>query len=590
MRNVWRRARSILRQRRVAFCHGGGLCRGRLTSGAAPAEDGVAMHALLLASLLGRRHAGGRHARRSRLARPAPRHRPRLRRRSSPTCARRSCATAATAAGPRPSLATTWATTDARTLDLHAARRRALPRRQRRSTRTRWWRTSSDLRRARGFRGPGASAWGRSWSRSRSSGPTPPCWPRCPSPSSRCRARASSRAGIGAAGRHGPVPLVAGMRRGEVRAGGEPRATGAARRGWRGSSSAASPARTRCVRALLAGEVDVTSAVGQQRVGAPARPGGRGRARLADRPQHRVPLDQQRAPALGDARVRQALARAIDRAALVDGPARRPRRAGAQPAAAARSGATGRARKELVLDRAAARRLLAEAGLAGRLRHDAAGRRRAAALPARPAAPGRAHPGRPGASRHPRAAPQVATAWSDYLERARRAATTTSPCWAGRPTPPTPTTSSPRCSPPSRSAPPTAAATGARPWTRCSSRAAAGSDPGERAARLPRGAGALPAGHAVGPALPRVRLHRLPAGACSGLAVGADRPPAVRQGMEDADDRGPRRPHSSLLGAAAHRGRAAAKGSRAARDKLRARIEARGPRPRRRARRCRSRT
>ena len=97
------------------------------------------------------------------------------------------------------------------------------------------------------------------------------------------------------------------------------------------------------MRALLAGEVDVTSAVGQERVD-----------RLHDRPE--ITLDSQiglniaflsinnERPPFGDARVRQALARAIDREALVDGRARRPRRAGAQPAAAAASGATRRAR------------------------------------------------------------------------------------------------------------------------------------------------------------------------------------------------------------------------------------------------------
>ena len=117
------------------------------------------------------------------------------------------------------------------------------------------------------------------------------------------------------------------------------------------------------MRALLAGEIDVTSAVGQQRVG-----------RLHGRAD--VVLDSQiglnlaflsinnERPPSATARVRQALARAIDRAALVARPARRPRRAGAQPAAAQLWGYTTRTR-ELFLDRAAARRLLAEAGFPG---------------------------------------------------------------------------------------------------------------------------------------------------------------------------------------------------------------------------------
>jgi ABC-type transport system substrate-binding protein len=117
------------------------------------------------------------------------------------------------------------------------------------------------------------------------------------------------------------------------------------------------------LRALLAGEVDVTSAVGQERVG-----------RLHDRPD--IALDSQiglniaflsinneRAP-FGDVRVRQALARALDREALVDGvlgghgePARNP----LPPQLwgyAARS-------RELILDRPTARRLLADAGHPG---------------------------------------------------------------------------------------------------------------------------------------------------------------------------------------------------------------------------------
>jgi len=114
------------------------------------------------------------------------------------------------------------------------------------------------------------------------------------------------------------------------------------------------------VRALLAGEVDVTSAVGQERVD-----------RLHGRPE--IALDSQvglniaflsinnQRPPFDDPRVRQALARAVDREALVDGvlgghgePARNP----LPPhlwGYAARS-------RELILDRPAARRLLAQAG------------------------------------------------------------------------------------------------------------------------------------------------------------------------------------------------------------------------------------
>ena len=82
--------------------------------------------------------------------------------------------------------------------------------------------------------------------------------------------------------------------------------------------------------ALLAGEVDVTSAVGQERVG-PAAPRRRRGPRLADRAQHRLPVPQQRSAPFGDARVRQAIARPST-ARPWSADAGRPRRAGAQPA------------------------------------------------------------------------------------------------------------------------------------------------------------------------------------------------------------------------------------------------------------------
>lgn len=117
------------------------------------------------------------------------------------------------------------------------------------------------------------------------------------------------------------------------------------------------------VRALLAGDVDVTSAVGQERVG-----------RLHDRPEIALDsqiglniaflsINNQRAP-FDDPQVRQALARAVDREALVDevlGGHGEPARNPLPPHVwgyAARS-------RELILDRPTARRLLADAGHPG---------------------------------------------------------------------------------------------------------------------------------------------------------------------------------------------------------------------------------
>jgi peptide/nickel transport system substrate-binding protein len=169
------------------------------------------------------------------------------------------------------------------------------------------------------------------------------------------------RAGSGRPVGTGPFHLAAG-RPGEIRleadAGhwaGKPRLRGVVFRRL--------PDEDSLVRALLAGEVDVTSAVGQERVG-----------RLHDRPQ--IALDSQvglniaflsinnERPPFDDARVRQALARAVDREALVEtvlGGHGEPARNPLPPQLwgyAARS-------RELILDRPTARRLLASAGRAG---------------------------------------------------------------------------------------------------------------------------------------------------------------------------------------------------------------------------------
>jgi ABC-type transport system substrate-binding protein len=119
------------------------------------------------------------------------------------------------------------------------------------------------------------------------------------------------------------------------------------------------------VAALLAGDVDLTSAVGQDRVG---RLRGDARVTLDSRIGLNVAFlcpNNERGP-LSDVRVRQALARGIDRAGLLgrtlDGhgePARNP----LPPSL----WAYDRRTKDLTFDPPAARRLLGEAGLAGGL-------------------------------------------------------------------------------------------------------------------------------------------------------------------------------------------------------------------------------
>jgi ABC-type transport system substrate-binding protein len=114
------------------------------------------------------------------------------------------------------------------------------------------------------------------------------------------------------------------------------------------------------VRALLAGEVDVTSAIGQERVG---RLHGRADITLDSQIGLNIAflsINNERPP-FDDARVRQALARAVDREGLVDGvlgghgePARNPLPPHVW-------GYSARSR-ELILDRPNARRLLADEG------------------------------------------------------------------------------------------------------------------------------------------------------------------------------------------------------------------------------------
>jgi ABC-type transport system substrate-binding protein len=116
------------------------------------------------------------------------------------------------------------------------------------------------------------------------------------------------------------------------------------------------------VRALLAGEVDFTSAVGQEQVG---RLHGRGDVVVESQIGLNLAflsINNERPP-FGDARVRRALARAVDREGLVEAllgghgePARNP----LPPQLWGYATRT----RELILDRPAARRLLAEAGLA----------------------------------------------------------------------------------------------------------------------------------------------------------------------------------------------------------------------------------
>ena len=140
------------------------------------------------------RHAGGGHrwpipSPSTRTAPPTSSPRP-----SWPTSASPWCATPRTASRAEPALATTWATRDARRLDLHPARGRALPRRRALRRRRGGGQPRAPSRACARF--PGApSAWARTWSPSPSTSPTPRSWPRCPSRSSPCRARASSRAG-----------------------------------------------------------------------------------------------------------------------------------------------------------------------------------------------------------------------------------------------------------------------------------------------------------------------------------------------------------------------------------------------------------
>ena len=156
----------------------------------------------------------------------------------------------------------------------------------------------------------------------------------------------------------GPFRL-APARPGEIRAGGGARPLGRRAR-LRRLVFRRLPDEDSLVRALLAGDVDVTTAVGQERVD-----------RLHDRPE--ITLDSQiglniaflsinnERPPFRDARVRQALARAVDREALVEGVLGGHGEPARNPLPPHIWGYSARSR-ELILDRPTARRLLADAG------------------------------------------------------------------------------------------------------------------------------------------------------------------------------------------------------------------------------------
>lgn len=121
------------------------------------------------------------------------------------------------------------------------------------------------------------------------------------------------------------------------------------------------PSESALASALLAGEVDVTSAVSQDRVESL-----RGNPELSLDSQTGLniaflSINNEHAP-LGDVRVRQAIARAIDREALLRLAPRGHGEPAKNPLPPSLWGYSPRT-KELLVDRAAARRLLADAGL-----------------------------------------------------------------------------------------------------------------------------------------------------------------------------------------------------------------------------------
>ena len=427
-------------------------------------------------------------------------------------------------------------------MDVHPAPGRALPRRRARSTPTRWsptWRTCASeraLRRAARARGPAVVAITLDR-------PNAALLATLSQPFF-CHAE-PARAGARRAAASPWAPAPSGWPpggAGEVRAGGRPAPTGAARPGCARVVFRRLPDEDALVarRSWLARSTS-RAALGQARAWRPLRGRARRSARLADRAQHRLPLPQQRARALPgpSACARPSRAPSIGRALVADvlGGHGEPARNPLPPSLWGYADRT----KELL---ARPPRRAAAAGGGGPRPADSRprcyGGRRAAALH-----PGARAPGRRASRRTwPRSASARACAPVPSLvglprpgdpRRLRPGRPR-----AGRPTPRTPTTSCPRCSPRRR--------VGATNRSRYRSPAMdallkqgrRGRDPRRARGHLPRGPGAVPEGHALGPALPRLGVHRV-----SPLRHGPRPwdPPAssrLREGMEDSNDRGVR--------------------------------------------------
>ena len=355
--------------------------------------------------------------------------------RSWRTCASRWCAIRAGRLAPRGRPGDGLGQRRPARLDASRCARACASTTARRSTPTRWSANLEHLRSERALPRPRRAAGPARGRDRRWTGPTRPCWPRCRSPSSRCRARASWSRARSARSGTGPFRLERPGRASVELAADPEHWAGAPRLRQLAVPPLPRPRTALAARARRRARWTSPPSLGREQRSTALRAGPEVLARLADRPQHRLPVREQRARRLLGRRAcgwpwpAPSTARpwcASCSAATASRRATRCRRPSGATPTRTRGAAAGPRRRPAPAGRRASR---------GGLR-DRRSRSRGAPRPylPEPLRAGRAHPRRPGAGRASRCGCATSSAGPSTW-RGPRAATTSWRCWAGRPTP-----------------------------------------------------------------------------------------------------------------------------------------------------------